>query len=68
MTKKPKQPAETSEPTCGQCKHWRGAEADVAQCYFNPPGMEFDDDGGCYLVRPILERTEIACGRFTGAN
>ena len=67
MTKKPKPEAETP-PTCGQCRHWRNAEADVAQCYFNPPQMEFDDEGACFLIRPILERTEIACERFTGAN
>jgi len=68
MPKKPKPEAETTGPTCGQCKHWRGDQGGIAECFFFPPKVEFDDDGSYYLIRPPLPSDEPACGQFTGAN
>lgn len=57
--------------TCGQCKHWRQTfdNPDLGECYYLPPIVKMDDDEGTYeLIRPPLEKGEMACGKFKGSN
>ena len=56
-------------PTCGQCKHWvADKEGPDGECYWNPPQVNFDEDGCYFLSRPPLPPAERACGQFKGSN
>jgi hypothetical protein len=51
-------------PTCGNCLHWNPIDTqEVGECFSNPPTIGFED-GEPYMVRPILEPAEQACGHF----
>lgn len=69
MAKKPKEQPETG-PNCGNCRHWKRCNVDgenIGECFFNPPVVQVDEEGYS-IVRPILDASERACGRFTGAQ
>lgn len=63
-----------AEPTCGNCKFWREYDDDMnalpeeGACYFNPPLVKLEKDGGEIVHRPTLLRDEFACGRFFPRN
>jgi hypothetical protein len=68
--KKPPPAPTDSGATCGDCRYWRKCDTDgevIGECYWNPPVVQMDEDGYS-LVRPILDATEHACGRFTGGQ
>ena len=71
MTRKAKEKApEERGPTCGACRHFVRMDCDgdvVGECFFAPPAVQIDEDG-YQIIRPILESTERACGRFSGAQ
>lgn len=53
---------------CANCLYWRRLQEEpIGECFFNPPHMELDEDGYA-LIRPMLDATEPACGRFKGAQ
>jgi hypothetical protein len=66
-----KKPPEPDHRTCGQCKHWITGpdyEHGSGECFWKPPRVMGDEEGGLHNVRPILPAEEHACGQFTGCH